>query len=117
MAEQNLTMIFWRDVYNEPGSVEYSWVPHGTRRDIRLAPDQQAGSRSDPALGHALVSHVYRLTNGRLGLTDWQFPPGPPHRSPVIAAVVQILEHRKEVVGIVHDADGTMAKDTRSLEP
>jgi hypothetical protein len=111
-------MIFWRDLYEEPGSVEYSWVPQGIRRDIRLAPDQQVGSQSDPPSGHALVSHVqvYELTNGRLGIGNWQFPPGPPHKSPVIAAIIQILQHRKEVIGIVHYADGTTAKSSHPLE-
>jgi hypothetical protein len=116
MAE-HLTMIFWRDVYNEPGSVEYSWVPQGHRLDIRLGPDQQEGSGSDPGLPNVSHVQVYQLTNGRLGIGNWQFPPGPPHKSPVIAAIIQVLERRKEVIGIVHYADGTVAKDTHLLEP
>ena len=117
MAEQQMTMILWRDAYNEPGSLEYSWVPQGTRRDIRLGPGHQEGSRSDPAPSDVSHVQVYRLTNGRLGIDNWQFPPGPPHKSPVIAAIIQVLEHRKEVIGIVHYADGMTAKDTHSLKP
>jgi hypothetical protein len=114
MAAQ-LTLIFWRDVYNESGSVEYSWVPQGTRRDIWLGPDQQEGSRSDPGLPNVSHVQVYHLTNGRLGIGNWQFPPGPPHKSPVIAAIIQVLEQRKEVIGTVHYADGTSARDSRPL--
>ena len=114
MAE-DLTMILWRDVYNEPGFVEYSWVPQGMRRDIDLAPDQQEGSRADPGPGNASHVQIYRLTNGRWAVQNWQFPPGPPYKAPVIAAIIQVLERRKEVVGTVHYADGTSAKDTYKL--
>lgn len=115
MAEQQMTMIFWRDVYDGPGSLEYSWVPQGIRRDIRLGVDEQEGSRSDPAPSDVSHVQVYKLTNGRLGITNWQFPPGPPYRAPVIAALIQVLEQRKEVIGIVHYADGTSASDSRPL--
>jgi len=115
MADQQITLIFWRDLYNEPASVEYSWVPQGTRRDIRLPPNQQEGSRSDPAPSDVSHVQVYRLTNGRWGVNNWQFPPGPPHKSPVIAAIIQILELRKEVIGIVQYADGTSARDSQPL--
>jgi hypothetical protein len=117
MAGQ-ITMILWRDLYSEPGSIEYSWVPEGVPHTISLPEQQQEGSRADPAPGHTAVSHVqvYRLTNGRWEVGDWQFPPGPPYKSPVIAAIIQILELRKEVIGTVHYADGTTASAQRRID-
>jgi len=115
MAQQ-LTMIFWRDRYDEPGYLEYSWVPEGKRRTIDLAPGEQEGSRSDPGPTDASHVQVYRLSNGRLAIQDWQFPPGPPYKSPVIAAIVQVIERTMEAVGIVHYADGTNATDRRPLK-
>ena|ERR1700739_1758153 len=116
MAGQ-LTMILWRDVYSEPGLLEYSWVPEGKPHTISLPAQQPEGSRADPAPGHTAVSHVhvYKLMNGRWAINDWQFPPGQPHKPPVIAAVVQVLEHRNEVVGAVLYADGTNAVERRPI--
>lgn len=112
-----LTMIFWRDAYSESGVLEYSWVPEGRRHTISLPEQQPEGSRGDPAPGHTAVSHVqvYKLMNGRWAIDDWQFPPGPPHKSPVIAAVVQVIERRNEVVGTVLYADGTNAVERRPI--
>lgn len=115
MAAQ-LTMIFWRDSYNDPGYLEYSWVPEGKRHTIDLGPGEEEESRSDPGPADASHVQVYRLTNGRLAIEDWQFPPGPPYKSPVIAAIIQVLEYTMEVVGTVHYADGTNATERRPLK-
>jgi hypothetical protein len=115
MAEQ-LTMIFWRDVYNEPGFLEYSWVPEGNRHTIALSSPQQEGTRIDPGPSDASHVQVYRLTNGRLAIQNWQFPPGPPYKSPVIAAIIQVIEQQMEVVGTVHYADGTSATERRPFK-
>src|SRR5580692_4060470 len=111
-------MKFWRDVYNRPGCLEYSWVPEGRRRVILLEAGQQEGARTDPIAAGLKPSHVqvYSLTNGIHSTEGWQFPPGPPHLTPVVSARVEVFESRMEVVGTVYYADGSTATQTQKLE-
>jgi hypothetical protein len=110
------TMVFWRDIYDGPACVEYSWVPQGIRRVIQLNPKEDEGARADAT--NADVSHVqvYRLTSNGRGADGWQFPPGPPYTSPVIYAAIELSEQQMEVVGTVHYADGTSKRDTYPLK-
>ena len=58
---------------------------------------------------------VHALTNGQYSLKEWQFPPGPPHLSPIVGAVVELKEI--EAVGTVFYQDRSSATDTKALVP
>ena len=117
-AELQIEMRYWRDVYHEAACLEYSWVPEGRRRVILLPRGQQEGNRTDPIAGDLNPSHVqvYSLTNGMYSTEGWQFPPGPPHATPVVRAQVEVFEKEMEVVGTVYYADGSTASQTQKLE-
>lgn len=115
MAAQ-IAMIFWRDTDPGPGCLEYSWVPTGQRRVVRLGPLQDEESRQDSVSDEISHVQVYRLVCNRYGLDTWQFPQGPPHNSRIIFATIQVFESRMYVVGTAHYADGSSATDFRSLK-
>jgi hypothetical protein len=119
MARQN-TMTFSRDVNTGPACVQYSWVPDGQRKEIKLLPQQDQDSRSDSVSDNISQVQVYCLVCNELGIhapNTWQFPPGPPYRSPVISAAIQVFESGKYVAGTVNYADGTSTSDTYPLTP
>lgn len=112
----NITMVFWRDSTIGPACLEYSWVPQGTRRLIRLPLGLDEDARTDPAPEKASHVQVYRLVSNRVGTDTWQFPAGPPYKSRVVYASIQVFEERGQVVGTVYYADGSSASDTRALK-
>jgi hypothetical protein len=112
----NITMVFCRDSTIGPACLEYSWVPQGSRRLIRLPQGLDEDARTDPAPEKASHVQVYRLVSNRVGTDTWQFPAGPPYKSRVVYASIQVFEERGQVVGTVYFADGTSASDTRSLK-
>jgi hypothetical protein len=117
-AQIQIEMTYWRDVYSGSACLEYSWVPEGRRRTILLEKGQQEGRRSDPISSDLNPSHVqvYSLTNDLYSTSGWQFPPGPPHATPVVRALVQVFEQNMEVVGTVYYADGSIATQKQKLD-
>jgi hypothetical protein len=115
MSNQS-TMVFFRDDDQGFGCLEYSWVPSGQRRVIQLNPNQSGETRVDSYYGASHVQ-IYSVASGGLGLDKghWQFPAGPSHGSPVLAAVVQVFTGRKELIGTVIYADGTTASSSFPL--
>jgi hypothetical protein len=114
MTRQN-TMVFWRDTDIGPACLEYSWIPQGTRRVIRLPLGQDEGGRTDPTDSDTSQVQVYRLVCNRVGADTWQFPPGP-HSSRIVYATIQVFESRKYAVGTAAFADGSSATDFRPLK-
>lgn len=115
-----ITMDFWRDDYSEEACLEYSYVPEGKRRTILLRPGQQEAHQSDTVSDEIKVSHVqvYTLTNnGRVSLSHWQFPPGPPHSLPVIKAEVSVVQTRMVAAGKVIYSDFSTASGAAALDP
>lgn len=108
-------MMFWRHMTDGPACLEYSWVPEGKRRVVRLG----SGVRENWGVGpmsHASHVQVYSLSNnGRAGVKKWQFPPGQPHSGKVVGATVEV--RGMEVVGTVYYNDGTSALDRHTLDP
>jgi hypothetical protein len=117
-AQVQIEMTYWRDVYNGHACLEYSWVPEGRRHTILLEPGQQEICRSDPFPGDFSASHVqvYALTNDLHSTAGWQFPPGPPHATPVVRALVQVFEEKMEVIGTTYYADGSTATQNQKLD-
>jgi hypothetical protein len=109
MADIYLEITFWRDVYSGPACLEYSWVPEGHRRTILLKPGEQVKSNNDLVASDLHPSHVqvYVLTNDRHSTEDWQFPPGPPHPTPVVSARIDVVEREMYAGGTVSYADGS----------
>ena len=110
------TMTYSRDDYAKQACLEYSWVPQGKRHTIRLLSGEKKKSRTD-AIAMSRPSHVqiYSLSNNnQAGLKMWQFPPGPPHATPVVRATVEVND--KEVVGTVYYRDGSSASDKHQLD-
>ena len=116
-TQMQVEMTYWRDVYNGHACLEYSWVPEGHRHTILLNAGQQESRRSDSISEELRPSHVqvYVLTNDLQSTEGWQFPPGPPHPTPVVRAVVQVFEGKMESVGTVYYADGSSATQTQTL--
>jgi hypothetical protein len=114
MADEQMQaeMTYRRDVYNGHACLEYSWVPEGRRHTILLEPGQQEGRRSDPVSGDEGPSHVqvYVLTNELHSTGGWQFPPGPPHPTPVVTALVVVSEENMDAKGTVYYADGSKSE-------
>ena len=108
-------MLFTRDLYKGKACLEYSWVPEGKRRVIHLNPNVKEGEGEGPSANDASHVQVYALSNGLYGLTDWQFPSGPPHASPVVRAIVELKE--TEAVGTVFYHDQSSASDRKALVP
>jgi hypothetical protein len=52
----------------------------------------------------------------KVSATMLQFPPGPPHPTPVVRAVVEVFEQRMETVGTVYYADGSTAAEVNKLD-
>ena len=111
-----VTMVFWRDTDTGPACLEYSWVPEGQRKLIKLPPQQDEGSRQDPVSVNITQVQVYRLVSNARGIDTWQFPPGPPHNSRIIYATVQVFESNMYVIGTVYYADGSRAADRLPLK-
>jgi hypothetical protein len=115
-------MTLLRDEYTGPACLEYSWVPQGTRRLLRLPSGQPAGHRIDPTPPNRSHVQVYSLTNTVLpgtergGLnTGWQFPPGPPYGSPIREATVRVYHAAMVAEGTVVYKDGHRVTDEREL--
>jgi IPT/TIG domain-containing protein len=108
-------MVFTRDLYKGKACLEYSWVPEGKRRVIQLNPNTQEGEGDGPTAKEVSHLQIYALSNGLYGLRDWQFPPGPPHRSAVVRAIVEVKE--TEAVGTVFYHDRSSATDRKALVP
>jgi hypothetical protein len=115
-----ITMIFWCDTDTGQACLEYSWVPQGNRKVIRLPPQQGEDSRKDPIDDLNITQvEVYRLVCnnvGKAGAASWQFPPGPPHNSRIVYATVQVFESRMYAVGTAYYADGSSAADFLSMK-
>jgi len=109
------SMIFTRDLDKGKACMEYSWVSEGKRRVIHLEQNVKEGEGDGPTVRDASHVQVYALTNGQYSLKEWQFPPGPPHSSPVIGATIELKE--VEAVGTVYYQDQTSATDTKALAP
>jgi len=119
MSKQ-ITMVFWRDEYKGPGCLESSWVPEGRRHYINLRPGTQQGSSTDTIDDTLDPSHVqvYVATNsGEVSIEMWQFPSGPPKKSPIASAQVLLFEEAKLIVGTAFYDDGTIAADVAKLDP
>ena len=113
-----LTMIYWRDNDIGPACLEYSWVPTGSRKIIRLPPQLDEDSRKDTVESRITQVEVYRLVCnnvGKVSEASWQFPPGPPHSSPIVYATVQVFESRMYAIGTAYYADGSIASDFLTL--
>ena len=108
-------MVFTRDLYKGKGCLEYSWVSEGKQRVIQLNPNMKEGEGDGPTAKDASHVQVYALTNGQYSLKEWQFPSGPPYRSPVVGAIVELREI--EAVGTVFYQDQTAATETKALVP
>jgi hypothetical protein len=119
-VSKQITMVFWRDKYEGPGCLEYSWVPEGVRHYINLRPGTQQGSSSDTIDDELNPSHVqvYVATNsGEVSIEMWQFPSGPPKASPIVSAQVLLFEGAGRIVGAAFYEDGTIAADVAKLDP
>jgi IPT/TIG domain-containing protein len=108
-------MLLTRDLYKGKACLEYSWVPEGKRRVVQLNPNVKEREGEGPSANDASHVQVYALSNGLYGLTDWQFPSGPPHASPVMRASVEVKE--TEAVGTVFYHDRSSASDRKALVP
>jgi hypothetical protein len=108
-------MVLTRDLYKGKACLEYSWVPEGKRRVIQLNLNVKEGAGDGPTAPKVSHIQVYALSNGLYGLKDWQFPPGPPHPSPVVRAIVKVKE--TEAIGTVFYQDRSSATDTKALVP
>jgi hypothetical protein len=118
MAKE-IRMKLWRDDYTGPACLEYSWVPEGKRHVIRLAAGEQTRTVVDTIGDTTDPSHVqvYCLVNNKkVSTANWQFPPGPPASSPVVAASVHVYQKEFKAVGEVHYLVGTPKKDDRPLD-
>jgi hypothetical protein len=112
-------MKFWRDAYQDAACLEYSWVPQGIRHTILLQPGVQEGSSTNPMPDEIEPSHVQVYTlnnNNNVSTAMWQFPPGPPHGSPVVRASVEVFEANAEAIGTVYYADGSSVSDKHKLD-
>jgi hypothetical protein len=116
-----IRMEFWRNPYDGPACIEYSWVPEGARRNILLQPGQQEGYSDDTVADDLKPSHVqvYVANNEPppSSLEMWQFPQGAPYPAPIVRARVELHSDRMEARGTVWYADGAKATDQRALEP
>ena len=110
------TMTFSRSDYARQACLEYSWVPQGKRHTILLLPGEKKKSQTDEiAESKPSRVQIYSLSNNdQAGLKMWQFPPGPPHATPVVRAAVEV--NNKEVVGTVYYQDGSSASDKHQLD-
>ena len=108
-------MVFWRDSDAGPACLEYSWVPEGKRKLIRLPRQRDEDSRTDPVSETISRVQVYRLVCNDVGTDNWQFPAGPPRNSRIVYAAIQVFEDRGRVVGTAYFADGSSATDSRPL--
>jgi IPT/TIG domain len=108
-------MEFKRDLHNGNGCLEYSWGSEGKRRLIQLSPSRKGGEGQGPMANDASQVQVHALTNGQYSLKEWQFPSGPPYRSPVVGATVELKEI--EAVGTVFYEDRSSATDRKALVP
>jgi len=108
-------MVFWRHMADGPACLEYSWVSEGKRRMVQLVPGTQLGEGLGP-ISNASHVQIYSLSNnGRGGVKQWQFPPGPPYSGKVVGAIIEV--RGMEVVGTVYYNDGTSAVDRHPLDP
>lgn len=117
---KQITMTFRRDDSSGPGCLEYSYVPEGKRHLIRLGPGQKEGKSIDSIPEGLKPSHVqvYRLDNNLKVSTEmWQFPPGPPHATPIAEAGVVVEQLRRLALGYVKYEDGSTASDSHPLDP
>lgn len=108
-------MVFTRDLYKGNGCLEYSWESERKRRVIQLNPNVKGGEGEGPMAKDASHVQVYALSNGLYGLKDWQFPSGPPHRSPILSATVEVKQ--TDAVGTVYYQDRSSVSDTKALSP
>jgi hypothetical protein len=115
----SVTMNFSRDDASGQGCLEYSWVPEGKRRVIILPPGTASGSQKDAISSTLNPSHVevYRLdNNGSASTEKWQFPPGPPHTSPIDEATIVVSSAAMTADGTVVYTDGKTNGDKRILD-
>jgi hypothetical protein len=122
MAEQRMTMILWRDNSKELAYLQYSWVPTGTRQDIKLSDGVDEDSCIDSIIPPTDIKQVqvYELYSDDLvaaDATDNWYLPQAARTSSVIHAAIEIFSKRREVVGTLHYADGSTWSDTRPLKP
>jgi hypothetical protein len=118
MAEQRLTMIFWRDDKVGRAYLRYSWVPTGDPHEIKLPPGLDEDSCSDsisPPI-HIPQLQVYELYSDSLSTDNWYLPQAPSRATSIIHAAIEVFALRKEVVGTLHYADGSTWSDTRPLK-
>lgn len=116
---KKLRMSFWRDNYKGPGCLEYSWIPEGVRRNINLDPGIQEGYSNDTVDDELNPSHVqvYVATNNdSASIEMWQFPAGPPKKSPIASAVVLFFEEANRIVGVAFYEDGSIGADSAKLD-
>lgn len=124
MAE--ITMEFWRDAYDGPACLEYSWVPEGLRRNIELSPGMQEGSSTDSVDDTLDASHVqaYVANNNSpsspppdVSLEMWQFPEGAPHTAAIVHARIELYHGGMYAIGRVRYADGYTTESRTALQP
>jgi hypothetical protein len=113
-----ITMDFWRDDYTGPACLEYSYVPEGKRRTIRLRAGQQQATQTDTVPDDQSQVEVFVLTNNEtVSLVKWQFPPGPAYLLPVISAQVSVLQNRRVTARMVTYSNQSRSSGSAPLDP
>jgi hypothetical protein len=119
MSKQ-ITMRFWRDKYEGPGCLEYSWVPEGRRHYINLLPGIQQGSSTDTiddTLNPSNVQVYVATNNGEVSIEMWQFPSVATKTIPIVSALVSLFEGARLIVGTAFYADDTVTSELAKLDP
>ncbi|MCC6153638.1 MAG: hypothetical protein IT367_07755 [Candidatus Hydrogenedentes bacterium] len=114
---QRIRMKFWRDDYSNCGCLEYSYVPQGFRRVIRLVGSQQDGTCTDvlPDGTNPSLVQVYTLNNNnRAGTAMWMFPAAP-YNGVIESVSVEVLQATMVAIGKVYYADGHIETDIHQL--
>ena len=114
-------MTFSRNPYDGKACLEYSWIPQGIRRVIKLPDGKKEDSRVDPIPEDASHVQIYTLSSfynkkpyGLESKDHVQFPSGPPYKRPVVRATVEV--HETEAIGTVYYDDNTSAKEKIQLK-
>ena len=118
MSKQ-VTMVFWRDKYEGPGCLEYSWIPEGQRRNLNLPPGIQQDSSTDSIsddLNPSNVQVYVASNNDAVSIEMWQFPSRPSQSGPIVSALILIFEEANRIVGTAFYADGTVASEMAKLD-
>ena len=116
MAREN-TITFSRDVDTGPACLQYSWVPEGHKKEIKLLPHENEGSRIDSVSDNVSRVQVYCLVSNSLGVEMLHLPPGAPYQSPVISVEIRVYESGMYVAATINYADGASTKGSCALTP